>query len=411
MHNGQLHFPCGIARNSSTFVGGIVATLVLLLASSPTLAVTSPVTSELNAITPASLLVADTALDIASMQSGNVMQRIAALRSGARGLDLAGLNVQTGERRIAGDSLNAVSRPILGPVLDGVLNGGDSDRWGVFANGDVRRNSASPIIGATSTDSIGMTTGIDYRLGDHLAVGSSVGYASFGIDSPAQRSVLDVQSRRVSLFGTYFRQDFMHVDGLIAYGTNAYDSVRRIGDGDVQGLTPIAKGATSGSQISGALTSVLDLRSGPWTFGPKLGAYFLDVDVDRVNEYGAGEWNLAVGNQHAQSLRLSAGAHLSLALDVPFGVLTPTINADFIRDDDRAAAVDVRLPGDSTDRLVSPDAAFSQMDPGYFVWSVGASAKVAKALSGFVNYRSVASVDQSTRNELTWGVRFETKLR
>jgi len=358
-----------------------------------------------------SLLVAGTALDIASMQSGNVMQRIAALRSGARGLDLTGLNVQAGERRIAGDSLNAVSKPILGPVFDGVLNGGNTDRWGAFANGDVRRNSASTIVGATSDDSIGMTTGIDYRLGDHLAVGSSVGYASFGIDSAAQRSVLDVQSKRVSLFGTYFRRDLMHVDGLIAYGTNAYDSARRIDSGDAQGLAPVAKGSMSGSQISGALTSALDLRIGPWTFGPKLGAYFLDVDVDPVNEYGAGDANLAIGNQRAQSVRLSAGAHLSLALDVPFGVLTPSINADYVHDDDRAPSVDVRLRSNPADLIASPDPAFSQMDPGYFVWSVGASAKLAKALSGFVNYRSIASVDQSTTNELTWGVRFETKLQ
>ena len=82
-----------------------------------------------------SLLLTGTALDMASMQNDNVMQRTAALRSGVQGVDLAGLNVQAGERRIAGDSLNAVSRPILSPMLDSVLNRGETERWGAFANG------------------------------------------------------------------------------------------------------------------------------------------------------------------------------------------------------------------------------------------------------------------------------------
>ena len=73
-----------------------------------------------------SLLLTGTALDMASMQNDNVMQRTARIRSGVQGVDLAGLNVQAGERRIAGDSLNAVSRPILSPVLDSVLNRGET---------------------------------------------------------------------------------------------------------------------------------------------------------------------------------------------------------------------------------------------------------------------------------------------
>jgi len=201
------------------------------------------------------------------------MRRTAALRSGVLGVDLAGLNLQAGERRLAGDSLNAVSRPILSPVLDSVLNRGDAARWGAFANGDVRRNGASG-------DNVGMTTGIDYRFGEHLAVGSSLGYASFGVAPDPGRSFLDVESRRLSLFGTYYRQNAMHVDGLIAYGSTAYESARRL-DADAQVIgsgvgSPIAKGSASGSQLSGALRSALDLQHGAWRFGPKVGAYFLD---------------------------------------------------------------------------------------------------------------------------------------
>jgi outer membrane lipase/esterase len=355
-----------------------------------------------------SLLLTGTALDMASMQNDNVMQRTAALRSGVQGVDLAGLNVQAGERRIAGDSLNAVSRPILSPMLDGMLNRGDFARWGAFANGTVRHDGAA----ATGGDNIGMTTGIDYRFDDRLAVGSSVGYASFAAATDPRGSFLDVESRRVSLFGTYYRQNAMHVDGLIAYGSTAYDSLRRLGD-DEQAIGPaVARSSAAGKQFSGALTSALDLRQGAWRFGPKLGAYFLDVDVGRLNEFGAGDQDLSMGDQRAQSARLTAGAYLSVALPVPFGVLTPNFNADYVRDNVRSAAVNGQLRSDPSTRLaLTPDPLPDALDPGYFVWSVGASAQFAKVLSGFVTYRTLATADSVTSNELTWGMRFETKLR
>ena len=287
-----------------------------------------------------SLLLTGTALDMASMQNDSVMRRTAALRSGVQGVDLAGLNVQAGERRLAGDSLNAVSRPILSPVFDSVLNRGDAARWGAFANGDVRRNGASG-------DNVGMTTGIDYRFGEHLAVGSSLGYASFGVAPDPGRSFLDVESRRLSLFGTYYRQNMVHVDGLIAYGSTSYDSVRRLDYADAQGIGPaFAKGSASGNQLSGALTSALDLQHGGWRFGPKVGAYYLDVDVGRLSEFGAGAQDLSIAAQTAQSMRLTAGAYLSLALPVPFGVLTPNFNADYVRDNVRSPLVDGQLRAD-----------------------------------------------------------------
>lgn len=398
MHSSSLHSSCRITRALSKSAAAFFVTAISIV-SSHTVAASSDAES---------LLLTGTALDMASMQNDNVMQRTAALRSGVQGVDLAGLNVQAGERRIAGDSLNAVSRPILSPVLDGVLNRGETQRWGAFANGTVHHDGSAAIGG----DNIGMTTGIDYRFDEHLAVGSSLGYANFGVGTDPRGGLLDVESRRASLFGTYYRQNAMHVDGLIAYGSTAYESQRRL-DGDVQGIAPaFARSSAAGKQLSAALTSALDLQRGAWRFGPKLGAYFLDVDVGRLNEFGAGDQDLWMGNQRAQSTRLTGGAYLSIALPVPFGVLTPNFNADYVRDDVRSAAVSGQFRTDPSTRLVlTPDTLPDALDPGYFVWSVGASAQFAKVLSGFVMYRTLASADSVTSNELTWGMRFETKLK
>ena len=47
-------------------------------------------------------------------------------------------------------------------------------------------------------DNIGMTTGIDYRFGDHLAVGSSLGYASFGVGTDPRGEAFSTSNRGAS---------------------------------------------------------------------------------------------------------------------------------------------------------------------------------------------------------------------
>src|SRR5262249_47752454 len=131
----------------------------------------------INAVVPSSLIeAANTALDLAALENQSVLRRLAALRGGSHGVDFATLTVQVGDQRLAGDSVNAVSKPIVGSVVDGVLSGagiGDADRFGVFTNGAVRvgRNT----VGAKADDAIDLTSGVDYRLRDDLAVGASGG--------------------------------------------------------------------------------------------------------------------------------------------------------------------------------------------------------------------------------------------
>jgi hypothetical protein len=48
-------------------------------------------------------------------------------------------------------------------------------------------------------------------------------------------------------------------------------------------------------------------------------------------------------------------------------------------------------------------------DGGYFVWSIGASAKLAQAITGFITYRTFAGATDPLATELTWGLKFEAK--
>jgi outer membrane lipase/esterase len=161
------------------------------------------------------------------------------------------------------------------------------------------------------------------------------------------------------------------------------------------------------------VTSAIDLRHGPWTFGPHAGAHLLKADV-AASTKGAGDYDLTVGNQHAQSARLNAGARLAGAFRTPWGVLTPHISADYVHDlADGVGAVDVRprnyrLRSARRHRMRSWDCTDSP-EAGYFVWSVGASAQIARAVSGFIDYRSFRECrqprDQRTQLRFAFGRR------
>ena len=202
----------------------------------------------------------------------------------------------------------------------------------------------------------------------------------------------------------------MHVDGLIAYGSTAYDSVRRLdaerawhrlGDHErFRQRQPVVRRAHQRARSSAWPMAV-------WTEGGRLFHGRRRGPFERTRGRRAG---FLIGNQSAQSTRLTAGAYLSVALPVPFGVRT-NVNADYVHDNVRSAVVDGQLRSDPSTRLnLIPDASLDPLDPGYFVWSVGAKAQIAKVLSGFVTYRTLATAASVTSNELTWGMRFETKL-
>lgn len=347
------------------------------------------------------IMAANAAFGLAAMQNGNVMQRMTALRSGAHGVDLAGFSVQVADQRIGGDLLNAVSRPTFGKILESALSGADdAGRIGLFANGNAQVGSGGGI-----DDGFDLATGIDYRMRDDLAVGASMGYSSTGVASGS--GALDIESWRGTLFGTYYAKDRFHVDGLLAYGSSGYDSSRRIQDGEAQ---TVATGTTKGRQLSAELRSAFDFSSGPWLFGPNLGASFLNVDVARLGEVGAADYEMMVGRQNARSLRINAGGRLALTVRVPWGVVTPHVNADYVHDrNGRADTIGVRLRNDSfaTDAVTLRTA---RPGAGYFVWSVGASAQLARVLSGFISYQSCAAAGNFTSNELTGGMRFEATL-
>ena len=258
----------------------------------------------LDAINPEQLIGApQITLRLATQQHGNLEQRIDALRSGATGIDLAGLDLNIGGQVISGTAFQSLVDTLTG----GAASADDFGRWGLFVNGRINYGDKDPTQNQAGFDfdTVAVTTGVDYRIRDTFVVGAALGYSQIKTDFDRSAGHLDIDTWNGSVFGTYFSADKFYVDAALSYGDSSYDSVRRIVYTDVGG--PVDRTATSdsnGMETSVGLSAGYDFSHGAWTFGPPAGSYYYDVDVDEFSETGAGGLNMIVGDQNARSFTL-----------------------------------------------------------------------------------------------------------
>ena len=206
---------------------------------------------------------------------------------------------------------------------------------GTFVNGRINYGDKEQTQNQAGFDfnTIGVTTGVDYRFRDNFVVGAAVGYSQIKTDFDHSAGHLDIDTWNGSLFGTYFSTDKFYVDAALNYGDSGYDSVRRIVYTDVGGTVDrTAKSDTDGMETSASLSAGYDFTHGAWTFGPHVGSDYYNVDVDEFRETGAGGLNMVVGDQNAQSFTLNAGGHLSYVFTPSWGVLIPHLRVDFVHE-------------------------------------------------------------------------------
>jgi uncharacterized protein YhjY with autotransporter beta-barrel domain len=380
------------------------------------------VAEALDAINPDEWMAATTiALRLTRVQHGNLGQRINALRGGATGLDLSGLNVRVHGLPVPQEALIAVGRELLGggASAEELIGAEDFGRWGFFANGNVNFGDQSQTANQAGFDfnTIGITAGVDYRLRDDMFFGAAVGYANVDADFARSGGNMDVDAWNLSLFGSWFKADRYYVDALLAYGRSDYQSARHIRFSDAQGIFErTARGATDGRQFSASIAAGYDLTRGPWTVGPHLGTDYFDVNVGRVREQGAGALDMMIGQQSAKSFTVNAGGHLSYVYSASWGVLVPHARFDLVREMERDRyLMNVRLAADPfTNDPLAPSPSITlqsdRPDASYFVWSAGASAQLVHGIAGFVSYQRIAGMKAMTFSQVDFGLRFERQF-
>lgn len=351
-------------------------------------------------------------IEIGARQARTIAGRLAALRLGARGLSVSGLG--TGETKTLAWS----------EVMDAQGGGASADtdllnRFGVFVNATYAWGDKDPTsreIGF-DYDIAGVILGADYRITENLIAGAAFNYAHTSADFQSGLGKTDTNSFGGLLYATYYLASFF-VDGYVGYNGNLYDTERRIVYGTGPGATVpagtsvnrTAAASPSGQQLSFGLGGGYDFALGAATITPLIRTEFIGLHVDGYTESGADGLNLKVAQQKATSFVTALGAQFSYAFSLPFGILVPTVRAEWRHEylnDSRGIraqyAADPCFGGVCQVFAIPTDSP----DRDYASLNFGIASAFKGGWQGFFNYELIVGLRDINYNQLTAGVRFE----
>jgi outer membrane lipase/esterase len=334
------------------------------------------------------------AISIANQQFRNVKNRQMLLRQGAAGgIDINGLH-----RKSAGGGASADEDSPF-------------DRLGVFVNGNFGagdKNGTDRELGF-EYDSQGVTAGVDYRFTDNFVFGGTFGYNSIKSDFDASRGSLDLDGYSFSLYSTYYKDDF-YLDSIFSGGWNDFDTRRHI---QLPGFNQTANGETQGNDFSFNITGGYDFHEQGLTYGPYGRVSYQNVQIDGYQESpsnpgAAGFGALAtIGKQNAVSLQTALGGQLSYAISTTFGVLMPTVRAEWVHEfHDGSKPLNwsfSSVPNQTTLFTNAGDGA----DRNFGNLGAGLSATFPHGASAFLFYEAMVGRDNLAEHSINAGVRAE----
>ncbi|HKR36561.1 MAG TPA: autotransporter domain-containing protein [Steroidobacteraceae bacterium] len=349
----------------------------------------------------------------ANTQYASIMDRLIALRGGARGLSLAGLNVIVDGKLVPLAQLEDMVKQFLGGGASADEPGGLlSDKWGLwvrgnFSFGDKDASAASPAFDADQWAFVG---GLDYRVSDKAVLGAALSYGSSSVDFAADDGALDTDSFALSLYGSAYAAKNFYFDGIVNIANSSFDAERNITYVDGMGLVSAdAQGDTDGMTWSGGLSAGYDFLAGGLTISPNLGFFYIDTTIDGFTESGAGGLNLIYDEQKFKSLTGNVGLRLTYAWNVSWGVLLPHLRADFVREfEDDVDVFGVRFASDPNAASTPPVlVATDNPDTSYWRLAAGFSAQFKGGVSGYIEYQRLESFEFISFQDVSIGLRFQ----
>ena len=371
-------------------------------------------------ITPEDFAVARTqALLFANTQYTSVLDRLIALRGGARGLSLAGLNIQVDGQSVPLAVLQEMFGKIFGSgaSADATEEPGGllSDRWGMWVRGNFSTGGRDKSLVSPSfdADQVGVVIGTDYRLSSNAVIGASLGYLDSSIDfNPISEGSLDTQSMALSLYGSLYAAKSFYLDALVNYAQADYDARRNISYNQGSGLVAIgldAKGSTEGDTFSAGLSGGYDFLYKGFTISPNAGFFYVDTTIDRFAEKGAAGLNLLYDDQKFQSLTANLGVRLGATINLPWAVLVPGLRVDFVREfEDETDVFQVRFANDPNGMSSAPIVIQTDNpDTSYYRIALNLSAQFKFGFAGYVEYQRIQSFNQIDFSDLAFGFRMQ----
>jgi outer membrane autotransporter protein len=378
---------------------------------------TNAVAQQINAIEeliPDDFAVARTqTLLFANTQYVSVMDRLMALRGGAKGLSLAGLNVIVDGKLVPLAQVEEMAHKLFGGGASADEPGGLlSDKWGLWARGNFSfgEKDASAASPAFDADQWAFVGGLDYRLSNSAVIGGALSYGSSRVDFAGADGSLDTDSFSASLYGSVYAAKNFYFDGILNVANSSYDADRNITYVDGTGLvTADATGDTDGMTLSGGLSMGYDFLLGGMTISPNVGFFYIDTTIDGFTEDGAGGLNLIYDEQKFKSMTGNAGLRLTYAWNVSWGVLLPHLRADYVREfEDDVDVFGVRFAADPNAASTPPVlVATDNPDQSYWRLAAGFSAQFKQGVSGYIEYQRLESFEFIDFQDVSIGLRFQ----
>ena len=204
-----------------------------------------------------------------------------------------------------------------GKQIQAPLQATPENRWGVWVTGygdfvNVEDDGSAKGYNFTTG---GVTVGIDYRLTQHFVVGLMGGYAHTWTDLKPSGSV-DVDTGWGGLYAGYFGHGF-YLDGSAYGGHYSFDSERT-------GLIGMAKGSSSGGELSTYVAGGYDFHLGHLTIGPTAALQYTYASLDGFSENGSVA-PVTVSSDSQDSLRTDLGFRAVDNIPVGSVVLRPFV--------------------------------------------------------------------------------------
>lgn len=352
----------------------------------------------------------------ANLQYVGVMDRLMALRGGARGLSLAGLNLMIDGERVPLADMQDMMRHLFGggASSDADEPGGLlSDRWGMWARGNYSFGEKDATVASPGfdADQWAMVGGVDYRLSDQAVIGGALAYGSAGIDfSAAGEGGLDVESYAVSLYASMYAAKNLYLDAIVNVASSAYDADRRISYIDGTGsISADASGDTDGMTLSAGASVGYDFLLGGLTLSPTAGFFYIDGTIDGFTEKGAAGLNLVYDEQQFKSLTSNVGMRLTYAWKTRWGVVLPHMRADFVREfEDDVDVFGVRFAADPNAASAPPLLIQTEnADQSYWRVTLGCSAQFQHGVSAYIEYQRLVGFEFLEFQDVSFGLRMQ----
>ena len=348
----------------------------------------------------------DWATRTTNQQMNNMKGRFVALRGGATGFSVNGLSIRNDE------SVLALSDQWFNTPAQGGNAGLGESKLGVFLNGNFSTGERDQTERQTGYDleSVGLTTGIDYRFTTNLVLGVALGYTDTEADFDNNEGSQDIEGISYTLYGTYTISDF-YLDAAFSIGQQDYDSDRLVeyGNPDIENgfVSSRPSASTEGDQINGFIAAGYQLPVEQVQVSAYGQLHFLDIEIDGFEETGGTDpsINMAVEDQTVESLQTVIGAQVAKNFSTSWGVTVPYAKLDWhheFEDDSRTTTFQYVFDPFNTSYTLNTDAP----DSDYFVAGLGVN-MVFDGGQVFADYQTPLGLRDVTNHAFTVGAKLD----